>query len=201
LQRLGLDRIDVALIHDPDDHAHEALDGAYPALAQLRSEGVIRAIGIGMNQTRALEWFLPRTDLDCVLVAGRYSLLDTRAGARLLPECRRQGVAVLAGGVFNSGILADPRPGARYDYQPASPGLIARAGQIARVCARHGLPIGAVALHFTLRHPAVTAAVVGARSPAEITDDVRYLGTTVPDSVFDELAYEGLLPASTAGTR
>ena len=201
LRRLGLDRIDVALIHDPDDHAHEALDGAYPALAQLRSEGVIRAIGIGMNQIGRLEWFLPRTDLDCVLVAGRYSLLDTSADARLLPECRRRGVAVLAGGVFNSGILADPRPGARYDYQPASPELIARAGRIARVCARHGLPIGAVALHFTLRHPAVTAVVVGARSPAEISEDIRYLGTAVPDPVFDELAHEGLLPASTAGTR
>jgi len=199
LRRLGLDHIDLALIHDPDDYAREALDGAYPALAQLRSEGVIGAIGIGMNQAELLEWFLPRTDLDCVLIAGRYSLLDTTAGAGLLPECQRRGVAVLAGGVFNSGILADPRPGARYDYRPASAELIRRAQQIGRVCARHELPIGAVALQFTLRHPAVTAAVVGARSPAEISEDVRYLGSGVPDSVFDELADSGLIPAAGGG--
>ncbi len=199
MRRLGLDRVDLALIHDPDDYAREALDGAYPALVQLRSEGVIKAIGIGMNQAELLEWFLPRTDLDCVLIAGRYSLLDTSAGDRLLPECQRRGVAVLAGGVFNSGILADPRPGARYDYRPASAELIERAQQIGRVCARHELPIGAVALQFTLRHPAVTAAVVGARSPAEIGEDVRYLGIDVPDAVFGELADCGLIPAVPGG--
>jgi D-threo-aldose 1-dehydrogenase len=201
LQRLGLERLDLVLIHDPDDHARAALDGAYPALAQLRSEGVIRAIGIGMNRAELLEWFLPRTDLDCVLIAGRYTLLDTTAGAGLLPECQRRGIAVLAGGVFNSGILADPRPGARYEYLPASAELIGRAQQIGRVCTRYGLPIGAVALQFTLRHPAVTAAVVGARSPAEISEDVCYLGIGVPDSVFDELADSGLIPAAAGGTQ
>lgn len=201
MRRLGLDRIDLALIHDPDDHALEALDGAYPALAGLRSEGVIQAIGIGMSQTGLLEWFLPRTDLDCVLIAGRYSLLDTGAGARLLPECRRRGVAVLAGGVFNSGILADPRRGARFDYLPASTEMIGRAQRIRQVCARHGLPIGAVALQFTLRHPAVTAAVVGVRSPAEVGADVSCLDIEVPDSVFDELVDEGLIPADAGGAR
>jgi D-threo-aldose 1-dehydrogenase len=201
LQRLGLDRIDLALIHDPDDHAPDALEGAYPALAQLRSAGVIGAIGIGMNQAELLEWFLPRTDLDCVLIAGRYSLLDTTAGPRLLPECQRRGVAVLAGGVFNSGILASPGPGAMYDYRPASAELIGRAQRIRAVCARHELPIGAVALQFTLRHPAVTAAIVGARSPAEIGEDASYLGMQVPDSVFDELADSGLIPAAAAGTQ
>ena len=199
LRRLRLDHIDLALIHDPDDHAQEALEGAYPALAQLRSEGVIGAIGIGMNRAELLEWFLPRTDLDCVLIAGRYTLLDTTAGAGLLPECQRRGIAVLAGGVFNSGILADPRPGARYDYRAASAAMIGRAQQIRRVCTRHGLPIGAVALQFTLRHPAVTAAVIGARSPAEIREDIGYLGITVPDSVFDELADCGLIAAHTGG--
>jgi D-threo-aldose 1-dehydrogenase len=102
MRRLRLDRIDLALIHDPDDHARAVLDGAYPALAQLRSEGVIQAIGIGMNRAELLEWFLPRTDLDCVLIAGRYALLDTTAGARLLPECQRRGIAVLAGGVLTA---------------------------------------------------------------------------------------------------
>jgi D-threo-aldose 1-dehydrogenase len=193
LGRLGVDRIDIALIHDPDDHGPEALDGAYPALAQLRAEGVIAAVGAGMNQAEMLEWFLPRADLDCVLVAGRYTLLDTRAAASLLPECQRRGVGVLAAGVFNSGVLADPAPGATYDYLPAGEDVMDRARRIGAACARHGVPIGAAALRFTLRHPAVTAAVVGARSPAEITADVGYLARDVPDALFDELAAEGVI--------
>jgi D-threo-aldose 1-dehydrogenase len=193
LDRLGTDHVDIALVHDPDDHGPQVLDEAYPALAELRAAGVIGAVGVGMNQAEMLEWFVARADLDCVLVAGRYTLLDTRAAATLLPECRRRGVAVLAGGVFNSGILADPGPGARYDYRTAAPGILDRARRITAVCARHGVPIGAAALHFTLRHPAVTAAVVGARSPGEIETDVGYLATQVPDELFDELAAEGLV--------
>jgi D-threo-aldose 1-dehydrogenase len=194
LGRLGVDRIDIALIHDPDDHGPEALDGAYPALAELRAEGVIGAVGAGMNQVEMLEWFLPRADLDCVLVAGRYTLLDTRAAASLFPECQRRGVGVLAAGVFNSGVLVDPAPGATYDYLPAADDVMDRARRIGAACARHGVPIGAAALRFTLRHPAVTAAVVGARSQAEITTDVGYLARDVPDALFDELAAEGLIP-------
>ena len=187
LARLGLDRIDVALIHDPDDHAAQALDGAYPALHQLRSEGVVGAIGIGMNQPELPTWFIARAELDCVLIAGRYSLLDISAAAELLPECERRGVGVLAGGVFNSGILADPQPGARYDYRPAAPGLVERAQRIRAVCASHGLPIGAAAIAFTLRHPAITAAVIGARTAEEITEDVGYLAYEVPDALLAEL--------------
>lgn len=200
LGRLGLDRIDVALIHDPDDYAAEALGSAYPALAELRAAGVVGAIGVGMNQVAMLEWFLPRSDLDCVLVAGRYSLLDGSAAERLLPECQRRGVAVLAGGVFNSGVLADPGPGATYDYQPAPVSLLDRARRIRSACARYGLPLGAVALQFTLRHPAITAAVIGARSAAEITEDARYLDTRVPDALFDEMAADGLIPAASRDT-
>jgi D-threo-aldose 1-dehydrogenase len=193
LERLGVDRIEIALIHDPDDYGPEALDGAYPALDRLRSEGVIGAVGVGMNQVEMLEWFLPRADLDCVLVAGRYTLLDTRAAAALLPECQRRGVSVLAGGVFNSGVLADPGPAATYDYEPAPPAVIERARRIAAVCTAHGVPVGAAALQFTLRHPAVTAAVVGARSPGEISSDAGYLATQVPEALFDELAADGLI--------
>jgi D-threo-aldose 1-dehydrogenase len=194
LERLGVDRIDIALIHDPDDHAREALECAYPALAELRSQGVLGAVGIGMNQAAMLEWFLHRADLDCVLVAGRYTLLDQQAAISLFPECMRRGVAVLAGGVFNSGVLADPVAGARYDYEAAPPGILDRAQRIRAVCARHGIPIGAAALQFTLRHRAVTAAVVGARSPREISDDAGYLAAAVPGTLFDELAAEGLIP-------
>ncbi|HTZ29057.1 MAG TPA: aldo/keto reductase [Streptosporangiaceae bacterium] len=192
-RRLGIDRVDIALIHDPDSRGRQALDEAYPALADLRSQGVIGAVGVGMNQAEMLEWFLPRADLDCVLIAGRYTLLDPSAAVTLLPECQRRGVAVLAGGVFNSGILADPGSTATYDYLPAGPDVLRRAGRIAEACARYGFAIGAAALQFSLRHPAVTAAVVGARSPAEIATDAGYLARGVPDELFEELAADGLI--------
>jgi D-threo-aldose 1-dehydrogenase len=188
LRRLRLDRVDIALIHDPDDHLAEALDGAYPALAELRAAGVVGAIGAGMNSAAPLAWLVSRADLDCVLVAGRYSLLDASAAAELLPLCADRGVRVLAGGVFNSGILADPRDGARYDYAPAPPSLLARARRIRDICAGYDIPVAAAALQFTLRHPAVTAAVVGARSPAEITADASYLTLDLPDDLFTALA-------------
>jgi D-threo-aldose 1-dehydrogenase len=194
LRRLGTDRVDIALIHDPDDHAEQALDGAYAALDQLRSEGTIRAVGVGMNQAPLLEWFVERTDLDCVLVAGRYSLLDTAAARGLFPACRRRGLPVLAAGVFNSGILAAPCPGATYDYAPAPAALLDRAQRIRAVCARYGVPIGAAAIQFVLRHPAVTAVVVGARDAAEVIEDVGYLTMAVPAELFDELAAEHLMP-------
>jgi D-threo-aldose 1-dehydrogenase len=193
LARLGLDRADLVLIHDPEDHLREALDGAYPALAELRSAGVAGAIGFGMNQAALLEWLVTRTDPDCVLVAGRYSLLDASAADALLPECRRRRIAVLAGGVFNSGVLADPVPGATFDYVPASASILARANRIRAVCARYGQPLGAVALQYPLRHPAVTAAVVGARSPHEIIEDAGYLAEPVPDALYGELASLGLI--------
>jgi D-threo-aldose 1-dehydrogenase len=187
LRRLRLDRVDIALIHDPDDFMTEALDGAYPALAELRAAGVVGAIGVGMNAAAPLAWFVSRADLDCVLVAGRYSLLDTSAAAELFPLCADRGVRVLAGGVFNSGILADPRDGARYDYAPASAALLARARRIRDICDGYGVPVAAAALQFALRHPAVTAAVVGARSPAEITTDASYLTLNLPDELFAAL--------------
>ena len=126
LTRLGLERVDVALIHDPDEHYLQALEGAYPTLHELRASGVIGAIGVGMNQTEVLERFVRETDIDCVLVAGRYSLLDDRAAASLLPACAERGVGVIIGGVFNSGILADAEVGTHFDYKPANPELLDR---------------------------------------------------------------------------
>lgn len=194
LERLGTDHIDIALIHDPDDHLEQALDSAYPVLAELRSAGVIGAVGVGMNQAPPLEWLVARADLDCVLIAGRYSLLDTRAGSSLLPQCHRRGVAVLVGGVFNGGILADPRPGATYDYQPAPDEVVERAHRLRDACARYQVPLGAAAMQFVLRHPAVCAAIVGARTADEITEDVGYLATPIPEQLWTELARDGLIP-------
>jgi D-threo-aldose 1-dehydrogenase len=187
LRRLRLDRVDIALIHDPDDFMTAARDDAYPALADLRSQGVVGAIGAGMNSAAPLTWLAEHCDLDCVLVAGRYTLLDRSAADQLFPLCRQRGIAVLAGGVFNSGILADPREGARYDYAPAPAAVTARAGRMRDACARYGVPLAAAALQFTLRHPAVTAAVVGARTPAEIRSDVSWLSTQIPAALWAEL--------------
>jgi aryl-alcohol dehydrogenase-like predicted oxidoreductase len=187
LRRLGLDRVDIALIHDPDDFMIATLDEAYPALAELRAQGVVTAIGAGMNSAAKLTWLAERCDLDCVLVAGRYTLLDDSAAGTLFPLCLRRGVAVLAGGVFNSGILAGAGDDATYDYAPAPAALLARAGQMRDACARYGVPLAAAALRFTLRHPAVTAAVVGARTPEEVTSDVSYLSTHIPRALWAEL--------------
>jgi D-threo-aldose 1-dehydrogenase len=192
LQRLGTDRIDVALVHDPEDHLAQALDEAIPALAELKSAGVISAIGVGMNYPDLAERFVTAADLDVVLIAGRYTLLNTTAAATLLPACQRRGVAVWLGGVFNSGILAGA---GTYDYAAAPPEIAGRARQLAAACARHGVPLPAAALQFALRHPAVTAALVGARTPAEVRADAGYLTAGVPAALFAELASAGLIPA------
>lgn len=187
LERSGLDAFDVVLIHDPDDHWEDAVRGAYPALARLRSEGGVRAIGAGMNQTGMLSRFVRETDLDCVLVAGRYSLLDRTAADELLPLCAKREVGVLVGGVFNSGILAAPAPGATYDYAPAPEAVLRRAQVLAQRCAAHGVPLAAAALQFPYRHPAVTSVVLGARSAREITENVDHAGREIPQELWDEL--------------
>ena len=194
LDRLGLDRVDVALVHDPDAHVQEASEQALPALAELRDQGVVRAIGAGINQAEMLTRFVRELDLDLVLMAGRYSLLDQRALAELLPACAERGVAVVIGGVFNSGLLADPGPGATFDYAPAPPELVERAGRLQAVCARHGVPLRAAALAFPFGHPAVANVLVGARTAAEVQDAVAMLGRPVPTDLWTELVAEGLLP-------
>ncbi|MDA8296664.1 MAG: aldo/keto reductase [Actinomycetota bacterium] len=193
LERLGIDRIDVALVHDAEEHLDAALDGAFPALAALRAEGVVGAIGAGMNFCEHLERIVREADVDCILVAGRYSLLDQSAGRSLLPTCAERGVSVLAAGVFNGDVLANPRPGAHFDYRPASDEVIARARAIGEVCASFDVPLAAAALHFPLRHDAVHALVVGARTPREVAEDVAHFSATVPDALYAELATRGLV--------
>jgi D-threo-aldose 1-dehydrogenase len=189
LDRLGLDRVDVALLHDPDDHAEDALAGAFPALLRLRDEGAVDAIGAGMNQAALLERFVREVDLDCVLLAGRWTLLD-QSGLGLLDLCRQRGVNVLVGGVFNSGLLADPdAAGATFDYAPAPAPLVARARAMREVCARHGVSLAAAALHFAASHPAVATVVVGARSPAEVTANIAAAASPVPVELWEELGH------------
>ena len=194
LERLGLDRVDILLLHDPDDHEREAYEQALPALIGLRDQGVVTAIGAGMNQAEMLTRFVRDLDIDVVLVAGRYSLLDQRALAELLPTCAARGTAVVVGGVFNSGLLADPRPGATFDYAPAPPELVDRAARLAEVCARHGTPLRAAALAFPFGHPAVTSVLVGARSAAEVQDAVACFEWPVPGELWADLVATGLLP-------
>ncbi|MEO3792685.1 aldo/keto reductase [Nonomuraea sp. B10E15] len=194
LDRLGLPGIDIVLIHDPDDHVDQAIAQAYPALAELRDQGVVKAIGVGMNQWQAPLRFVRETGIDVVMLAGRYTLLD-QSGLPLLEECVERGVRVLAAGVFNSGILATHEPSGTFDYRPAPAELVARARSIAAVCERHGVTLPQAAMAFPLRHPAVASIVVGARAPEEVHTNAALWSRPVPDMLWDELKAEGLLPA------
>jgi D-threo-aldose 1-dehydrogenase len=149
---------------------------------------VVRAIGVGMNQTAMLTRFVHETDIDTVLVAGRYSLLDNEAADELLPLCQQRGVDVVVGGVFNSGILADPRPGALDNYRPADPVRLARALAMARICTAYDVPLAAAALQFPARHPAVTRVLMGPGSRAELAANLQHWQLDIPTDLWDELA-------------
>lgn len=194
LERLGLDRVDVVHLHDPDDHAEQAFRDGYPALERLRSEGVVGAIGVGMNRTGLLTRFVRDTDVDVVLCANRYTLLDQSALTDLLPAALRRGVSVLVGGAFNSGLLADPRPGATYDYAAAPPDVLERALRLKETADRHGTTLRACALAFCAAHPAVAGVLVGVRSAAEADDCAEQFRTAVPAALWEELRATGLLP-------
>jgi D-threo-aldose 1-dehydrogenase len=195
LDRLGVNRIDVVYLHDPDDHADQALREAYPVLHELRSQGVIGAVGVGMNQTAVPARFVRETDLDVVLLAGRYTLLDRSGEDELLPLCLDRGVAVVVGGVYNSGVLADPTPGARFDYEPAPPAVLATARRMQEVAAAHGVPLKAAAIQFPFRHPAVSCVLTGGRDVAELDENVAMFGHPIPAQAWADL------DAVRAGTR
>ncbi len=195
LVRLGLERIDILHIHDPDHHHDEAITGAYRALDRLRADGAIGAVSAGMNQAEMLTRFAREADFDCFLLAGRYTLLDQVALKELLPECVKRGIAIIAGGVYNSGILADPKPGAHYNYQTAPAELLERARRIRDVCSRHGVPLKAAAVQFPLGHPAVACVVVGCRNAAQLDESLEMFAVEIPAKLWRDLKAERLLPA------
>ena len=204
LLRLGLPKVDVLLIHDADAWSHgpvegpkryrEAMDGAYKALVKLRSEGVIKGIGFGTNDPEYAVRFLQEGDFDCLLIAGRYSLLEQPALAEVLPLAAQKKVGVMLGGVFNSGILATGSiAGATYNYTPAPPEVIDKVSKIEKVCASHAVPIATAAMHFPLGHPAVSSIVLGSVKPTEVERNVAAMTTKVPAALWRDLKSERLL--------
>jgi D-threo-aldose 1-dehydrogenase len=193
LVRLGLDRVDIALIHDPDRHWQAAIGEAFPALARLREEGVVRAIGVGMNQAAMLARFARDGDFDVFLVASRYTLLDQSALDELLPLCLERGGAVLCAGVMNTGLLVEPGPGAHYDYGAAPPALVERAQRLAAACSQHGVPLRDAAIQFPLAHPAVASLVAGVRSIRHLDEYPRAMARPIPAALWAELRDAGLI--------
>lgn len=194
LRRLGVDRVDILHIHDPDDYEQAALEGAFRALQRLKEEGICRAIGAGMNQAEMPARFARAAPFDCFLLAGRYTLLDQIGLRELLPLCEEKGIGIILGGPYNSGILAlGARPGATYNYTPAPPALMEKTARLEAVCARHGVPLRAAALQFPLAHPALAAVIPGAKSPAEVEDNRRMMAWSIPADFWQELRAERLI--------
>lgn len=194
LVRLGVDRLDIVHVHDPDDHVEEAISGACRALIDLRDQGVIGAVGVGIDHCSPAVRFVEQVDLDCLLIAGRWTLLDQEALTSLLPRALERGVGIFAAGVFNSGVLANPNGSSTFDYVPCSADVLTRAQRMEAVCARYDVPLKAAALQFPYRHPAVVAVVTGARSPFEITENVELAGLRLPTDLWEELAEECGVP-------
>ena len=203
LQRLALNRIDILFLHDVDTRTHggkarelfaAAMDGGYRALDSLRREGVIGALGMGVNEWEICVEAMRQGDFDCFLVAGRYTLLEQGAVETMLPECERRGVSMIVGGPFNSGILATGAAGGGYyDYAAPPPEIAATVRGIEAVCKAHAVPLAAAAIQFPLGHPAVASVIPGARSAAEARENLALFETSIPEGLWSDLKGEGLL--------
>jgi len=203
--RLGISRIDIVLIHDVDfwtirdrdileQRFRQVMDSGYRALDELRQAGVIGAIGVGINETDTSLRFVKAGNFDCMLLAGRYTLLEQGALPEFLPECEARGVSVILGGPYNSGILTgNVQPGATHDYVAAPAPLIEKAQKIEAVCKRHDVPLGAAAMQFPLAHPALCSVIPGALSVAEVKQNVAHLRVKIPADLWAELEHEKLL--------
>ena len=193
LERMGVDHIDIALMHDCENHSDEAINNAYPVLANLRDQGIIKAVGVGLNFVDVAMKIMKAVDLDIALIAGRYTLLDQSAGAALLDYALERQVDITIGGVFNSGVLADPKPGATFEYLPASDEIIKKAQDIRAFLTERGIPLTAAALQFPLRHPAVTSVLTGSRSSAELLANIADFDRALPENIWTELEDAGLI--------
>jgi D-threo-aldose 1-dehydrogenase len=196
LERLGVDRVDILFLHDPlTGEIDEMIRVGAAAARRWQDEGLVGALGAGMMNTKDSIALVERADLDYLLIAGRLSLLDQSACDELLPLCEARGVSVIAGGVFNSGILARPEASARYDYNPAPPELIERAQRMRSVCERHGVPLPAAALQFPLQFPAVACVIPGMRSVDEVDENLQWFEHPIPDDLWADLEAEELIGA------
>lgn len=196
-ERLGIERIDLVYLHDPERHDLDlAVAEALPALEQLRADGEVAAIGIGSMVSDALATAVRAADLDLVMVAGRYTLLEQPAAAEVLPACRERGTGIVAASVFNSGLLAssEPRRDGRYEYGELPDELWDRVVRIARICTAHDVPLPAAAVQFPLRSDLVRSVVVGGSRPAQLRQNAQFAAVDIPEALWEELAAEGLIP-------
>jgi len=195
LNRLKLDYLDIALVHDPDEHMQLALEESFPALLDLKSQGVVRSVGAGMNYCEPLIDFANRVDLDCFLVAGRYTLLDQSAAEELFPICFEKNISLILGGPYNSGILADPKldSNSTYFYQKVTSDILVKARSINEICIRQNVPLKAAALQFGLMNPAVTSVIPGVRNVNEVIENFEMLSLDIEPQFWDELRFEGLI--------
>lgn len=204
LQRLGLEHIDILFIHDADVFTHgtemqkvyfkQAIDGCYRALIELREQGAVKAIGVGVNNWEVMLDFMKAGDFDTLLVAGRYTLLEQEALDELLPLCEKRGTALVIGGGFNGGILATgAKPGAKWNYAPAPTPIMNKVKEIETVCARHNVPLPAAALQFLLAHPSVASHIPGTRNLAQMNQNIEFVGYSIPRNFWEELKEKALI--------
>ena len=193
LERMGLDHLDIVLMHDAEEHVKEAIENAFPVLAEYRAQGLIKAVGIGINHAEQALQIMKGTDLDIALIAGRYTLLDQISHRELFPYALSRNIDITMGGVLNSGVLANPVPGATYNYLPASDEIISRAAKIGQFLAARNIPLLAAALQFPLRHPAVTSVLTGPRTAAELLENVDAFNLELPTDIWSELEDANLL--------
>ena len=186
LERLKMESVEMIFIHDPDGAADQAISEAYPVLERLRAEGIVKTIGIGITSNEIPTRFINETDIDVVLIALKYTLLDQSAATELLPTALKKGVSVIAGGVFNSGILTNPKAGATFNYEPASPEVLARAQKIEKFFVDRGVSLAQAALQFPMQHPAISAILVGCRSADEVTTNVALYNREIDSHIWRE---------------
>ena len=205
LNRLGRDRIDIVMIHDVDRRNQgarfeevfsQAMAGAYRAILSLREQGTISAIGCGLNDWEACQAFAEAGDFDCFLLAGRYTLLEQASLQTFLPLCEKRGIGIVLGGPYNSGILASGAvPGAWFNYEPATAGVLEKVRAIEKICTAHRVPLKAAALQFPLHHPCVASVIPGISKPGELDENLHMLKTPIPDALWRDLKSTGLMDA------